>query len=246
MGHGGEGGCWSRSTDNGATWSTPVQNGFYYYGIAVSGTTWVMVGTSGYWSRKQHNCYADTFAWNKDSGDFSDDISMYPIRNITIGTDIVIRFPAYTGHIVGDTWSFTQEAIYGLKIADKDGNVYAKAGNGVFTVTSLTINGDAISRFLVDEYYNSSSYYWYRLYSDGWFECGMKMSVTSDGQAFTLSPLTAAGKKFTDTNWYSIACGTQRLDIRQSIQRRRLVFVAYTGDDDTFNSASVDNCLFEL
>jgi hypothetical protein len=128
-------GYWSRSTDNGATWSATVPSGGPASGsIAVSGTTWVMVGSSGYWSRKQHNVYADTFAWSKDSGGFSDDISMYPIRNITIGTDIVIRFPAYTGHVVGDTWSFTQEAIYGLKIADKDGNVYVKAGNGVFTV----------------------------------------------------------------------------------------------------------------
>jgi hypothetical protein len=128
-------GYWSRSTDDGATWSTPAKNGsVYFYGIAVSGAIWVMVGENGYWSRKQHNVYADTFAWNKDSGDFSDDISMYPIRNITIGTDIVIRFPAYTGHVVGDTWSFAQEAIYGLKIADKDGNVYVKAGNGVFTL----------------------------------------------------------------------------------------------------------------
>jgi hypothetical protein len=281
-------GYWSRSTDDGVSWSTPVKNGDYSWrSIAVSNATWVMVGEHGYWSRKQHNVYADTFAWSKDSGDFSDDISMYPIRNITIGTDIVIRFPAYTGHVVGDTWSFTQEAIYGLKIADKDGNVYVKAGNGVFTLgdslrssteavftanllplvdadsegngedigtdshryrngyfANLIIDGDAISHFLIDEYYNSSSYYWYRLYSDGWFECGMKMSVTSEGQAFTLSPLTAAGKKFTDTNWYGIANGTQRAIYASIYSKTQTGFHVYTGDDSTFNSSSVEIVCF--
>jgi hypothetical protein len=168
-----------------------------------------------------------------------------------------------------------------------DGNVYVKAGNGVFTIgdslrssteavltsnllplvdadsegngedigtdshryrngyfSNLTINGDAISHFLIDEYYNSSSYYWYRLYSDGWFECGMKMSVTSSGQAFTLAPLTAAGKQFTDTHWYGIATGLISARFVSIFSKTQTGFSAYTGDDNSFNSSPAEIVCF--
>ena len=57
------------------------------------------------------------------------------------GFGIDVSFSNYSGHTIGDYWSFTQGAMRGIVITDATGNEYFSASSGALTTKNIDASG---------------------------------------------------------------------------------------------------------
>jgi hypothetical protein len=73
----------------------------------------------------------DKFRWRKDGGAWSSEIEIPSSLSYLIpGSEITIGFSTRTGHTVGDSWTFTQDATRALSIRDVNGDEFFSASAG--------------------------------------------------------------------------------------------------------------------
>ena len=80
----------------------------------------------------------DTFQWRHKAG-AGDSWSAWsapsPMRTLSIPAyEIEAQFTSYTGHAVGDIWTFDQGEMYGLSGMNRWGHEYIRAERGVITI----------------------------------------------------------------------------------------------------------------
>ena len=116
---------------DGITWVTPFRVGTAaWYGIAVNSSgIFVAVGDASI----THSLPQDSIQISSNGGTTWGSDTLIPQNGaISItGFGIDILFGNFTGHTVGNYWSFKQGAMRGLVITDSAGNEYFSASSGV-------------------------------------------------------------------------------------------------------------------
>jgi predicted component of type VI protein secretion system len=109
-------------------------------------------------------------------------------------------------------------------------NNYTDLNSKITALQTRATNLEA-RRYVTTSFTNGTS--WYRLYSDKWIEQGGQIAISSDGTVVNLL------KTMANTNYYVGANGMSSARYVSCHTKTTASFKCYTGDDSSFNSATI-------
>jgi photosystem II stability/assembly factor-like uncharacterized protein len=123
------------STDDGETWALSVSLASDPVYSISAGSDFTLVGCLG----KVYKSYAQA-RWRETSGAWSDPFAIGPTYSTELtGYGITIGFAAIAGHVLGDTWAFTQGPIGALSARTRAGVEYFALREGLVKNPSILV-----------------------------------------------------------------------------------------------------------